>query len=37
MNGTIKQDLLDGIPGKFGLLFSAPAVIDEDVIHAAGK
>lgn len=37
MNGTTKQDLLDSIPGKFGLLFSAPAVVDEDVINAAGK
>jgi hypothetical protein len=33
-----KQDLLDNIFGKFGLLFSGTnTTIDEQVIEAAGK
>jgi hypothetical protein len=34
---STKQDLLDNIPGKFGLLFSYSTVVDEDVVAAAGK
>lgn len=37
IDSMTKQDLLKNISGKFGLLFSAPAVVDEDVIIAAGK
>lgn len=33
---TTKQDVIDNIPGKFGLLCSH-SVIDEDVLSAAGK
>lgn len=33
-----QQDLLENIPGNFGLLFMGKnVVIDEDVINAAGK
>lgn len=37
MIDATKQDLLDNITGKFGLLFSYTTVVDEDVIAAAGK
>jgi len=38
MAGTTKQDLLDNIFGKFGLLVSrVKFTIDEQVIEAAGK
>lgn len=38
MVGTTKQDLLDNIFGKFGLLVSGiNLTIDEQVIEAAGK
>lgn len=37
MKGATKQDLLNNIPGKFGLLTCSPIVIDDDVIVAAGK
>uniref|UniRef100_A0A2S2QHN4 Glyoxylate reductase/hydroxypyruvate reductase n=1 Tax=Sipha flava TaxID=143950 RepID=A0A2S2QHN4_9HEMI len=33
---STKQDLLDNIPGKFGLLFSYSTIVDEDVVAAAG-
>lgn len=36
MANTTKQDIIDNIPGNFGLLCSY-TVIDEDVINAAGK
>lgn len=38
MFGATKQDILDNISGKYGLLFSTTSIqIDEDVINAAGK
>lgn len=38
MFGATKQDILDNISGKFGLLFSTTSIpIDEDVIIAAGR
>lgn len=37
MIDSTKQDLLDNISGKFGLLFSYSNVVDEDVVAAAGK
>lgn len=37
MKGATKQDLLDNIPGKFGLLANSPIVVDDDVIVAADK
>lgn len=36
ISNTTKQDVIDNIPGKFGLLCSY-SVIDEDVLNAAGK
>lgn len=37
MKTATKQELLDNIPGKFGLLTCSPTVVDNDVIVAAGK